>query len=118
MSDMLDIRDSWLSSEQLEQARERLPIVYVEAIPVRVDGRTVAVLARESALSMTRQPGELEREYLDVFERFARGAVAGRRNRRSSQTAGADSAYIVNRNSSIGGGFATTNASDNGTTTK
>ena len=37
MSDMLDIRDSWLSSEQLEQARERLPIVYVEAIPVRVD---------------------------------------------------------------------------------
>ncbi len=37
MSDMLDIRDSWLSPEQLEQARERLPIVYVEAIPVRVD---------------------------------------------------------------------------------
>ena len=37
MSDMLDIRGSWLSSEALEQARERLPIVYVEAVPVRVD---------------------------------------------------------------------------------
>ena len=37
MSDMLDIRGSWLSAEALEQARERLPIVYVEAVPVRVD---------------------------------------------------------------------------------
>lgn len=37
MSDMLDIRGSWLSEEELGQARERLPLVYVEAIPVRVD---------------------------------------------------------------------------------
>lgn len=37
MSDILDIRGSWLSDEELEQARERLPLVYVEAIPVRVD---------------------------------------------------------------------------------
>lgn len=37
MSDILDVRGSWLSAEELEQARERLPIVYVEAIPVRVD---------------------------------------------------------------------------------
>lgn len=37
MSDMLDVRGSWLSAEALEQARERLPIVYVEAVPVRVD---------------------------------------------------------------------------------
>ena len=51
--------------------------IRVTAIPVRVDGRTVAVLARESALSMTRQPGELEREYLAVFERFARMVAAG-----------------------------------------
>ena len=45
MSDMLDVRGSWLSAEALEQARERLPIVYVEAIPVRVDshGRVVQV---------------------------------------------------------------------------
>lgn len=37
MSDMLDTRSSWLSSEELEQARDRLPIVYVEAVPVRTD---------------------------------------------------------------------------------
>lgn len=37
MSDILDVRSSWLSADELEQARERLPIVYVEAIPVRVD---------------------------------------------------------------------------------
>ena len=35
----------WLSSEALEQARERLPIVYVDAVPVRVDatGRVTSV---------------------------------------------------------------------------
>lgn len=29
----------WLASGELEQARERLPIVYVDAVPVRVDDR-------------------------------------------------------------------------------
>lgn len=45
MSDMLDTRGSWLSGEDLEQARERLPIVYVEAIPVRTDswGRLTSI---------------------------------------------------------------------------
>jgi hypothetical protein len=27
----------WLSSDELESARERLPIVYVDAVPVRVN---------------------------------------------------------------------------------
>ena len=42
---MLDIRSAWLSHDELEQARERLPIVYVEAVPVRTDswGRVTAV---------------------------------------------------------------------------
>jgi len=35
---MLDTRASWLSEEDLQSARERLPIVYVDAVPVRVDG--------------------------------------------------------------------------------
>lgn len=45
MSDMLDVRSAWLSEDELEQARERLPIVYVEAVPVRTDswGRIVSV---------------------------------------------------------------------------
>ncbi|WP_375478509.1 NUDIX hydrolase family protein [uncultured Jatrophihabitans sp.] len=32
---------SWLSREDLDAARERLPIVYVDAIPVRVDAHGV-----------------------------------------------------------------------------
>lgn len=34
---MLDERTAWLSSDELASARERLPIVYVDAIPVRTD---------------------------------------------------------------------------------
>ncbi|MEZ5116554.1 MAG: NUDIX hydrolase family protein [Candidatus Nanopelagicales bacterium] len=34
---MTDSRVGWLSREELEQSRERLPIVYVDAVPVRVD---------------------------------------------------------------------------------
>jgi two-component system, sensor histidine kinase PdtaS len=40
-------------------------------IPVRKDGHVVAVLTRESALSVGRRPGELERVYVEVFDRFA-----------------------------------------------
>ena len=40
---MTDARTGWLSREDLEQARERLPLVYVDAIPVRVDERGVVV---------------------------------------------------------------------------
>jgi ADP-ribose pyrophosphatase YjhB (NUDIX family) len=36
---MTDARTGWLSREDLEQARERLPLVYVDAFPVRVDER-------------------------------------------------------------------------------
>ena len=37
MTDRTDTRTSWLAPEELEAARERLPIVYVDAVPVRVD---------------------------------------------------------------------------------
>lgn len=39
MSDMLDTRGSWLAEEELDSARERLPIVYIDAVPVRTDDR-------------------------------------------------------------------------------
>lgn len=39
MSDMLDTRGSWLAEDDLASARERLPIVYVDAVPVRTDAR-------------------------------------------------------------------------------
>jgi hypothetical protein len=37
VTDITDVQSSWLTAEDLEQIRERLPIVYVDAIPVRVD---------------------------------------------------------------------------------
>ncbi|MEU9211131.1 NUDIX hydrolase family protein [Streptomyces sp. NPDC048415] len=37
MSDMTETTPGWLSSDELELARARMPILYVEAVPVRVD---------------------------------------------------------------------------------
>lgn len=45
MTDITDLQSSWLTAEDLAQMRERLPIVYVDAIPVRVDdsGRVLKI---------------------------------------------------------------------------
>src|SRR3954447_19171222 len=45
-------------------------------IPVRWKGRTIAVVNREAAPSV-RHPGELERTYIEVFNRFARMIASG-----------------------------------------
>ena len=47
------------------------------AIPVRFGGDVIAVCSRESRPSIGRQPGELERTYLAVFQRFARMIASG-----------------------------------------
>ena len=49
----------------------------VLCIPVRCDGETIGVVTRESAPSVGRPPGELERVYIEVFNRFARMIAAG-----------------------------------------
>jgi hypothetical protein len=54
--------------------RERVRVL---CIPVRHDGQTIAVLSRESTPSVGRSPGELERTYVDIFNRFARMIAAG-----------------------------------------
>ncbi len=36
---MVETRGTWLADDELDSARERLPIVYVDAIPVRTDDR-------------------------------------------------------------------------------
>jgi ADP-ribose pyrophosphatase YjhB (NUDIX family) len=41
MSEMTQIREGWLSRDDMDSARERLPIVYIDAVPVRVDARGV-----------------------------------------------------------------------------
>ena len=46
-------------------------------IPVRWQGRLVALLTRESALSVGRRPGQLERVYVEVFDRLARMIAEG-----------------------------------------
>jgi two-component sensor histidine kinase len=47
------------------------------AIPVVHDGHTIAVLTREWSRRTGRQPGELERTYLDMFDRFANMVTRG-----------------------------------------
>jgi two-component system, sensor histidine kinase PdtaS len=47
------------------------------AIPVRHRGRVVAVLTREWSEHKGRQPGQLERTYLGLFDRFASMITAG-----------------------------------------
>jgi hypothetical protein len=39
MSDVIETTPGWLAPDELEQARAHMPILYVEAVPVRVDER-------------------------------------------------------------------------------
>lgn len=49
----------------------------IQCIPVRWRGEVLAVLTRESAPSVGRRTGELERVYVETFDRFARMIVRG-----------------------------------------
>ena len=68
-------RDEMIEGEVTSAAVREL--VRVECIPVRSDGEIVAVLTRESATSVGRLPGELERSYVTMFHRFARMIAEG-----------------------------------------
>ena len=46
-------------------------------IPVRFQDQLVAVMTRESALAVGRRPGQLERVYVEVFDRLARMVARG-----------------------------------------
>jgi two-component sensor histidine kinase len=48
-----------------------------QCIPVRWQGQVLAVLTRESPLTVGRRPGELERVYVQTFDRFARMILNG-----------------------------------------
>ncbi|MGC8626200.1 MAG: sensor histidine kinase [Acidimicrobiales bacterium] len=61
--------------EQVPEGRgERSRMV---CIPVRCRGAVVAVLAREAPLVVGRRPGELERVYVELFDRLARMVAQG-----------------------------------------
>ncbi len=49
----------------------------VQCIPVRWKDEMLGVVTRESAPSIGRRPGELERIYVEIFDRFARMIAAG-----------------------------------------
>jgi len=49
----------------------------IQCIPIRWQGRLLGVLGRESDLGVGRRPGELERVYVDLFDRFADMIVNG-----------------------------------------
>ncbi len=55
----------------------RAELARSQCIPVRSNGRVVAILARESAYNVVRRSGELERAYIDIFNGFARMIVDG-----------------------------------------
>lgn len=49
----------------------------VMTIPIVVDGDVIAILVREWSSRSGRQPGELERTYLELFDRFAEMIIDG-----------------------------------------
>jgi two-component sensor histidine kinase len=51
--------------------------VRMQCIPVRQGGRVVAVVSREAPTTSFRRPGELERYYLEVFDRLAQMVADG-----------------------------------------
>jgi two-component system, sensor histidine kinase PdtaS len=65
---------AWRRGETVEgtaQAVDRDEPVDRLCVPVRLQGRSVAVLARDAPTTSTRRLGELERVYQEVFVRFA-----------------------------------------------
>jgi two-component system, sensor histidine kinase PdtaS len=64
------IIDGEISINRGERAR-------VQCIPVRRRDTLVGILARESAPSVGRRPDELERVYVEIFDRFARMITTG-----------------------------------------
>src|SRR3954464_7895409 len=65
-----EIMDGEVTNQTLKER------VGATCIPVRWHGRTIAVVNREAAPSV-RHPGELERTYVEVFNRFARMIASG-----------------------------------------
>ncbi|HEY7721324.1 MAG TPA: NUDIX hydrolase family protein [Pedococcus sp.] len=56
----LERNESWLTREELDAARERLPILYVDAVPVRVDA--TGAITRIGLLLRASSEGSINRE--------------------------------------------------------
>ena len=60
VSDMTETQGNWLSEQELNTARSRLPIVYVDAVPVRTDD--LGVIIEIGLLLRASADGEVNRE--------------------------------------------------------
>ena len=60
MTEITDTTPTWLSHDEMESARARLPIVYIDAIPVRVDER--GQVTSVGLLLRARPDGSISRE--------------------------------------------------------
>ena len=83
MSDITDTQGSWLSEDELETVRARMPIVYVDAVPVRVDGPHLVlhcVAARRSLFRDRPDSGGLEtlNGFVNFSDRFDLHSEMGR----------------------------------------
>src|SRR4051812_25016117 len=68
------VAQAWATGARTEGEVSRSPSddrIRVLCIPVRCRDEVIAVVSRESATTIGRQPGELERTYLRVFDCFA-----------------------------------------------
>jgi two-component sensor histidine kinase len=71
---------AWRRAEEVEGETNALGSkerVRLHCIPVRHRGQVIAVLTRETPTTSGRRPGELERYYLEAFDRLARMVVEG-----------------------------------------
>lgn len=68
-ADMTETQGNWLSPEDLQQARDQMPVVYVDAIPVRVDDR--GLVTEIGLLLAATHDGDLRRMF--VSGRVRRG---------------------------------------------
>jgi hypothetical protein len=59
MSDSTQTSTGWLSNDEIESVRGRVPLVYVDAVPVRVDGR--GRVAQVGLLLTARPDGSISR---------------------------------------------------------
>ncbi len=79
--DEVDLLQRAFTSQKMVEgdipAEENRGSIHMLAIPVRGENGPVAVLSREWSTQTSRQPGELERTYVAIFERMAQMIVEG-----------------------------------------
>ena len=61
-ADMTQTRGGWLSDDAMQQARDQLPLIYIDAIPVRVDDR--GLVTSIGLLLAAGRTGMLERKFV------------------------------------------------------